>query len=51
MGVEVRGCPSTLPLIRMWVPTSSKSHMSPGVYWKYQFILPESGSQEIALLV
>ena len=24
---------------------------SPGVYWKYQFILPSSGFQEITLLV
>jgi len=25
--------------------------MSPGVYWKYQFILPLSGSRETKLLV
>src|SRR4051812_3030266 len=37
--------------MRMWVPTSSKSQLSPGVYWKYQFIAPVSGFQEIALLV
>src|SRR5258707_12184291 len=35
----------------MWVPTSSKSHMSPGVYWKYQFIFPLSGSHDTTLLV
>src|SRR5260370_19214515 len=35
----------------MWVPTSSKSHMSPGVYWKYQFIFPVSGSHDTTLLV
>src|SRR5258708_39527815 len=44
--MSLRGCPLTVRSIRMWVPTSSKSHMSPGVNWKYQFILPLSGSHD-----
>src|SRR5579871_2118927 len=49
--MSLRASPLTVESIRMWVPTSSKSHMSPGVYWKYQFIAPVSGFQDTALLV
>src|SRR5215471_18324740 len=49
--MSLRDCPLTARSMRMWVPTSSKSHMSPGVYWKYQFILPVWGSHETKLLV
>src|SRR5258708_4993470 len=49
--MTLRGCPLMLRSMRMCVPTSSKSHISPGVYWKYQFILPVSGSHDTTLLV
>src|SRR5215468_1366118 len=49
--MSLRGCSLTVRSIRIWVPTSSKSHMSPGVYWKYQFMLPVSGSHDTTLLV
>ena len=47
----MRGSPAMVASNKMCVPASSKSQLSPGVYWKYQFIVPVSGLYEIALLV
>src|SRR5215470_18871785 len=49
--MSLRRCPLMVRSMRICVPTSSKSHMSPGVYWKYQFMLPVSGSHDTTLLV